>query len=319
MRQVTGRGRRASPKRAAKRTTKRATKSPARKKAAPKSRGRKLSAARVWERRIDGWRRYFLRHAYLKNYAMLAALTIGVYGLWATGIIGRTGEFVATKTTDLTVEAGFTVQRVTFSGHMEISPSEVMDAMAVEIGSPIFAVDLGEAQARIEALDWVGRATVVRALPGTIHVSIEEREPYAVWQFQGELHVITADGSIISGANVEAYSQLPHVVGVGAEREARGLFEAMETVPQIAPRVRYAVRVSDRRWDLHFDSGVVVQLPERQLTDALVALAEYESEYRLLARAIDEVDLRLDDRIVVRPRADGDGPAFSLTTTERET
>lgn len=319
MRQVTGRGRRASPKRATKRTTKRATKSPARKRTTPNSRGRKLSAARQWERRIEGWRRYIARHSWLKTYGVLAAVTVGVYTLWATGIVGRTGDFISHKTTQVMVEAGFTVQRVTFSGHMETSPGDVMDAMAIDIGAPIFAVNLREARARIESLDWVGRATVVRALPGTIHVSIEEREPYAVWQSQGELHVISADGSVISDADADAFSHLPHVVGAGAEREARWLFEAMETVPQIAPRVRYAVRVSDRRWDLHFDSGVVVQLPEYHMADALAALAEYENEYRLLARAIDEVDLRLDDRIVVRPDTGGEGPEFALPSAERET
>ncbi len=260
-----------------------------------------------------------MRHAYLRMYAALAALTIGIYAIWAAGLLGHTGNFVSRQTTAVMVAAGFTVQRVTFSGHMETNPGEVMDAMAVEIGMPIFAVDLGEARARVESLDWVEHATVVRALPGTIHVSIGEREPYAVWQHQGALYVIGESGAVIRGADVAAYSHLPHVVGEGAGREARALHEAMETVPELIPRVRYAVRVSDRRWDLHFDSGVVVQLPEQDLGQALVSLAHYESDYRLLARAIDEVDLRLDDRIVIRPRLDPDSPAFTLPAAERET
>jgi cell division protein FtsQ len=279
-----------------------------------------MSAARVWERRIDGWRRSFMRNPWLKNYAVLAGLTIFAYVLWSTGVVGRTSAFVSQKTTQVMVSAGFSVQRITFSGHMETSPRQVMDAMGVDIGAPIFAVNLNETRARIESLDWVGHATVVRALPGTIHVSIDEREPYAIWQNDGELHVISEDGTVIPSADVDAYSQLPHVVGAGADREAHHLFQAMETVPQLAPRVRFAVRVSDRRWDLHFDSGVVVQLPESHVDHALASLAQYESEYRLLARAIDEVDLRLDDRIVIRPRGDGeDGPAFALPTAERET
>ena len=326
MRQVKARGKRATPKRATKRTApkraaKRATKSSARRKTTPKTRGKKLSAARVWERRIEGWRRLLIRHAYLKNYAALAALTIGAYALWATGIVTRTGDFVALKANAAIVDAGFTVQRVTFSGHIETSPSDVLDALALEIGTPIFAVNLDDLKLRVESLDWVEEATIVRALPGTIHVAINEREPYAVWQYEGQLHIISADGTVIGDARAEDYGHLPHVVGAGAEAEAGLLFTAMETVPQIAPRVRYAVRVSDRRWDLHFDSGVVVQLPERNIADALMALAEYEEEYRLLARAIDSVDLRLGDRIVVRPHGDGpvDGTAFAAPMAEPET
>jgi len=318
MRQVS-RGRRATPKRATRKTAKRTTKSPARKRTTSKARGRGPSLARTWARAADGWRRFVTRHSYLKSYAILAAITVGIYATWASGIVGRTGDFIAHRTNVAMVSAGFTVQRVTFAGHMETSPGEVMDAMAVEIGMPIFAVDLAEARTRIESLDWVERAAVVRALPETLHVSIEEREPYAVWQTQGSLYVIAMDGTVIPNADVSAHSHLPHVVGEGAAREAHLLYAAMDTVPQIGPRVRSAVRVSDRRWDLLFDSGVVVQLPEAGIESALEALAQYENDYRLLARSINEVDMRLDDRIIVRPRNGGDGPVFSLPSAETET
>ncbi len=329
MRQVRAQGKRAAPRRAAGKTAKRVSKAPSRKRAAPnvrgkargKARGRKLSAARVWERRIEGWRRFFIRHAYLRSYAALAALTLGAYGLWTSGVVERTGSFVSAKTHQVVMDAGFTVTRITVAGHVETSPGEVMAALDVEHGAAIFDLDLSELQARVEALDWVSHATIVRALPGTIHVTIVERQPFALWQNNGVLYVISEDGSPITSAAVERFSHLRHVVGVGAGSQAASLFAVLETVPGISPRIRYAVRVSDRRWDLYFDSGVVVQLPERDMVAALEALASYEKEYRLLARAIETVDLRLDDRIVIRPRSDtpDQSPAFSLPAAERET
>lgn len=337
MRPVKKGSKRAAPKRQTKRATKAAAKrAPKRatRKAAPKSarkttakrktaaRNRKVSMARTWERRIEGWRRFFIRHSYLKSYAVLAAITVGIYGVWASGIVTQTGTYISEHTRAAALSAGFTVQRVTLEGHSETGASEVFAALDLEIGTPIFDVDLKDLQTRVEALDWVHSATIIRALPSRVHVIIDEREPFALWQNDGILRVVSLDGDVITSAAVERFSYLPHVVGIGAGTEANDLFHAMELVPDLAPRVRYSVRVSDRRWDLHFDSGVVVQLPEQNMGAALSALADYETEHRLLARAIAFVDLRLEDRIVIRPRSDSpdQGPVIAIPSgMERET
>lgn len=335
----------AAPKRPTKRTTKRGAKAAAKrtskrapKRAAPKtarksirktatkrktaSRRNKVSFARTWERRIEGWRRFFIRHSYMKAYAVLAAGFVALYAIWASGIVGQTGNYISEQTRNATLAAGFTVQRITLEGYEETSASEVIAALDLEYGTPIFDLNLGDLQARVEALDWVHKATVIRALPGRVHVIIEERTPFALWQNQGIFRVVSLDGGVITGAEVGRFSQLPQVVGIGAATEASDLFDAMSTVPELGPRVRSAVRVSNRRWDLHFNSGVIVQLPEQNIVQALEALASYESEHRLLARAISVVDLRLEDRIVVRPRiaAPSQSPVMSpRTRLERET
>lgn len=333
MRQVRGAGRKTAAKRSTKRATKRATKSapkkaakrttkaPSKKRASPAKRGRSVSFAKVWERRIEGWRRFLARNAWVRTYAVLATLTIAVYGVWASGVLPQAGAAISNQTHASLVAAGFTVNRITMSGHEETSPSDIMDAVAVEIGTPIFDVDLAELKARVEELDWVESASVVRALPDTIHVDITEREPFALWQMDGALQVVSADGTVIHSAAVERFSHLPQVVGRGAAEEAQALFAVIDTVPTIATRVRYAVRVSDRRWDLQFDNDMVVQLPELHMAEALTELVRYDEENRLFARAIATVDLRLEDRIVVRPSnsvAD-DRPQLAPTGRDRET
>lgn len=306
-------------------TRKKATKrkAPSKKKAAPRRRAQKQSAAQVWARRFEGWRRFVDRHAYLRVYGLLSALTIVLYGVWASGIVTATASYAGAQTHAALVNAGFTVQRITITGQDQTSPGDVMDALGIEYGDPIFGLDLGDMRARVEDLDWVENATIVRALPGNIHVIIEERQPYAVWQRDGDMRVITADGGVIHSAAADRYATLPRVIGAGAEGTAAELFTAVEAVPGLASRVRYSVRVGDRRWDLHLDNGVVVKLPEQGVSRALRALIDYDAEYRLLARDVEIIDLRLDDRIVVTPREGDDGevtgPAITLGGTGQGT
>ncbi len=309
MRQVKGTAR--------KKTTKR--RAPSKKKASPRRRGKQPTAARVWERRIEGWRRFLGRHAYLRTYALLSVATIALYGVWASGFVERSLHYADEQAQLTLINAGFTVQRITIEGQDQTSPGAVMDALEIEYGDAIFGINLDEMRARVEELDWVDRAIIVRALPGSIHVIIEERQAFAVWQRDGAFRVIAANGDVIETARADQYAHLPQVIGAGANHGAGDLFLAVNATPILAPRVRYAVRVGDRRWDLHLDNGVVVKLPEVDLGGALRALVDYDQEHRLLARAVSIVDMRLADRIVVTPSDDGEGLASELPDFERET
>ena len=62
-----------------------------------------------------------------------------------------------------------------------------------------------------------------------------------------------------------------------------------------------AVRVGERRWNLRMKSGTDVLLPEGAEAQALAKLAELQATHALLDRPLQAIDLRLPDRLVVRP------------------
>jgi cell division protein FtsQ len=64
-------------------------------------------------------------------------------------------------------------------------------------------------------------------------------------------------------------------------------------------QLKAAARVGKRRWTLYLDSGITVQLPERDWQDALRMADELNRTQRLLSRGIRSVDLRLAGRVIV--------------------
>ena len=157
-----------------------------------------------------------------------------------------------------------------------------------------------EARRRVEEIAWVKQAEVLRLLPDSIKVKVTERPPFAVWQWQGDLSVIDAEGVVIGPASQDDYAALPLVVGTGANKEAAALFELLARWPALRPRMRAAVRVADRRWNIRLFNGVDIRLPEVGVAAALDELAALEESYGLLQRDIAAVDLRLSDRITIR-------------------
>jgi cell division protein FtsQ len=175
-------------------------------------------------------------------------------------------------------------------------------AIGVSRGDAILGFSVSDARARIETLTWVEHATVERRLPGTIVVKLDERRPFAVWQNQGKFALIDRDGLLVTDQDVSQFRHLPLVVGAGAPGAATTLLDALTARPGLQSRVIAAVRVGERRWNLRLNTGCDVLLPEGHEAAALDRLQQLQQDHALLDRPMQVIDLRLPDRLVVRPK-----------------
>lgn len=212
------------------------------------------------------------------------------------GLHGRLGTSLAQTAAHL----GLRVERVTVRGRLHTDPHQILASVGVRRGDPILSVDPAEVRRRLEALDWVAEAKVVRLLPDAVHIEITERRPFALWQRGGRLTLIDRNGKPISDQAVPEARDLPLVVGDGAAEQAAGLMAMLVSEPALFHRVRAAVLVGARRWNLRLDNGIDVRLPEQDPAAAWRRLAQLEREHRLLEREVKAVDLRLPDRLVVQ-------------------
>jgi cell division protein FtsQ len=146
----------------------------------------------------------------------------------------------------------------------------------------------------------VKTATVHKLYPDTLSLSIEERQPYGLWQKDGAIKVIAADGTAIDDMRDGRFSKLPFLVGEGANLRAHEIAAVLDEVPDIKARVRAAVLVAQRRWNLALDNGVLVRLPEEDPGKALAALATLEGQAKVLEKDVLIADLRMPDRVAFR-------------------
>jgi len=229
---------------------------------------------------------------------VLLVATVG-FGLYAGGHFAALGTAVVAQSKSAVAGLGLRVEEVTVEGRLRTDASDVLSALGVTRGQYIFDVDLAQARSRLERLEWVERATVSRHLPGTLHVQLVEREPYAVWQRGGRLSLVDRTGALITDNNLSDYAHLPLVVGHGAHRNASALMKELMAKPSLASRVQAAIRVSDRRWNLKLQNGIVVRLPARDISDSLQKLVRLDGENGVLSRKIEAVDLRVPGRITI--------------------
>ena len=242
---------------------------------------------------------------------LFAGIGGGGWWVWQEGLIARGVKHVKWSAIAASVEMGFGVQDVLVVGRRETPRDELLKAVRLARGAPILAFDPEAAKARIEALPWVRSVSVQRRLPGTVYLRLIERRPLAVWQHDGKLSLIDYDGSVIVKNGFERFSNLLLVVGEDAPNHAAGLLEMLWNQPKLMSRVRAAIRVGGRRWNVRLDNGIDVRLPEVNPATAWARLAEYERNHNVLAKDIGVLDLRLPDRLIVqktnRAKRGGDG------------
>lgn len=230
----------------------------------------------------------------------VAAMGAGGWHLWQSGWVAEAAREVRWKVIAASADMGFKVEDVLVLGRRETPRDVLLDAVHLARGAPILAFDPAAARKRIEKLPWVRAASVQRRLPDTVFVRIVERRPLALWQNGGRLSLIDYDGHVIVDHNLGRFSSLLLVVGADAPQHAAQLLEMLWNQPELMDRVKSAVRVGGRRWNVQFNNGIEVRLPEDKPAAAWARLADYERTHDVLAKDIGVLDLRIPDRLIVQ-------------------
>jgi cell division protein FtsQ len=245
-----------------------------------------FSRSAAW---FGGWlsfrRPMFLLGLGFIGFAFLAALLV-------SGIVGRTIRQAKAGTDAVAADAGFGISQIHLSGNNRVPPETLLAALGYGPGGSIFSADLRAARERLMALDWVADADVQRRYPDSITVHIVEKLPFALWKSPDGVVVVERSGKTITRKEVETFARLPHLTGDGAPQQAADIVDAVAMHRAAAARVKIYQYVSQRRWNLILDDGVVVQLPDTGWQKQLDALEHLIVDNGILERNVTEIDLR---------------------------
>jgi cell division protein FtsQ len=228
----------------------------------------------------------------------------------------RVPQAVGMSLAEAAGDAGFSVRGYEIKGlsHMPRGPVDevVKDELGRTRAEPL--VDLEAIRARLLRFGWVKDARVSRRLPDTLVVDIVERRPAAVWQYNQKLALIDVEGVVLQPVRLEAMPALPLVIGPDANLHAGELGRLVAVAPQLRPAMAGATWVGGRRWDIRFQTGETLSLPEGDAAArrALIWFARADQKNALLGRGFVRIDLRIPDRPVARIAGDPGGAIPSI-------
>ena len=259
---------------------------------------------KVYRRRITRWRSRIMRLPPPPGLGIAASLlllgaTLG-YGAVAGDHLPVVIDWVKDVRDAAANATGFRIAAISLTGPKEVSREEVLTVAGVTGHASLLFLDADAARTRLLANPWIADAAVLKLYPDRLQITITERRAFALWQKDGRVGVIAADGTVLEPFVENRYVRLPLVVGRGAERRAKDFLAILDRYPDIRSQLRASIMVADRRWNLRLKNGIDVRLPETNVEQALDRLVALDREKKILSRDILAIDLRLSDRVTVR-------------------
>ncbi|MCW3835827.1 cell division protein FtsQ/DivIB [Sphingomonas canadensis] len=252
----------------------------------------------------------------------------GLVGLAGAGAIGVASWFgvpamAGQAVSEAIGDAGLRLNAIEITGLRRMDRDTVYAQALDQKSRAMPLIDLAGVRERLLRYPWIEDARVSRRLPDTLVIHIVEREPAAIWQHhQGQLTLIDVKGFPIAPVSRDAMPNLPLLIGDTANTQELARRRLLDAAPSLKPLVKAAAWVGNRRWDLFFDTGEKLQLPEGEAAAvaALTRFAKRDADFRVLGRGVISFDMRNEGQFVIRmPRAQpAPSPSPSQAAQARE-
>ncbi len=205
------------------------------------------------------------------------------------------------------------VDRIRVTGAQHLSTGEVLAALEGLRGRNILFVRLDDWRRQVLACPWVADATVRRSLPRTVEVRIVERRPIAIGRVGEALFLVDEHGDEIDEYGPRyAEFDLPIIDGLsrrGGQESgvndrrvqlASRLLRDVSSRPTLARRISQLDVSDPRNAVVIVDQETTrVRLGDERFAERLQSYVDLAEEYRSRVPAIDYVDLRFGERVVV--------------------
>ena len=221
---------------------------------------------------------------------------------WAVAVAAGLPSFADEKIGQLAGNSGFSVRHVEVHGVERMDEQEIYRRAIAAQRLPMTQLDVSALREELVALPWVRDARVSRQLPDTLVIDVVERTPHAVLQDGENFVLIDPTGHRLEPVPAGKAKNMLVLKGNGAAERAQDLAVLLQAAPALKNRVRGAEWIGHRRWNVTFETGQVVALPEgeEEASDALVAFARMDGVNRLLGGKVAVFDMRDAERIYMR-------------------
>jgi cell division protein FtsQ len=115
-------------------------------------------------------------------------------------VLGAAAVAVASARSSLLHDPRFAVTtsaEIEITGNRHLTRAQVLSVFEADLERNIFRIPLAQRRADLERLPWVAHATVMRLLPGTLRVDIEERTPVAFVRDGSHIGLVDANGVLL--------------------------------------------------------------------------------------------------------------------------
>ncbi len=238
-------------------------------------------------------------------------------GQWIIGLAALTGGLTfVTRVMGPVLQEGLEIQSAEVEGIHHVTKSEVEELLALKPGMALHQVSVTFLAERVRTHAWIKDAMVERRLPHVLHVTILERTPSAILRTGVDHWLSDEDGHLLAKLGSQDDPTLPLLVGLEAKALLLGDPLARNAVQSGVVLAKLIANTIEGRVEVDLGNpanvvastnGVRFQFGNDSLVGQWERFQKVKPSFRAVAldgqkRAANEIDLRYDNRVIVRER-----------------
>src|SRR5512146_48156 len=214
------------------------------------------------------------------------------------------------------IHRGLEIRDVRVEGIHQVTRQDVLDRLALKRGLALHQVSLTYLAERLQAHPWIKEATVERLPLHELRVTIVERKPAAIVRTGSEHTLTDEEGVVLARLGGRDETALPLLTGPDAKALHQGdkrLRQTIQSSIQLAKAMAHSV---DGRVEIDISNpagliasakGVRFQFGSDALLEQCDRFTKVKAASKMMTwegkkREGSEVDLRYDNRVIVRER-----------------
>ena len=210
----------------------------------------------------------------------------------------------------------FPIRKVKVDGDFRfLAPDQIETLVSAAVQGGFFEVDVQKIRTRILQEPWVLDATVVRAWPDAIRVSIREQRPVARW---GQESLLSAQYRVFKPRNKRLPEGLAVLQGPpGSEPEVWSTYQQVQAALEPLALKVAELELSERRaWRVTLADGATLVLGRHFVGERLERFARaWPSALEPNWARVASLDLRYTNGFAVRPRTAPPEPEVARSVT----
>lgn len=192
------------------------------------------------------------------------------------------------------------LKNVRIEGLDYISQQAILETLNLGNQTNLFSLNTQDIAISLQKIGWIQHAHIYKQLPNTLSIKITEHKPYALWQHFGKVFVITEKGVVIPSATPKNFGALTLVIGENANLHCKQLLDIFDDYPTLKDKLSALQYMYKRRWRLHLNSGIIVDLPEDDVGNAIHKLYTLHQQQKILDRDVKIIDIRIPNRLIIK-------------------
>jgi len=204
------------------------------------------------------------------------------------------------------IKSSFPIKNVVFYGNKHLTDDELRALAGIHGNENIITVSRKKVIQMLLKSPWIKSVSVRKELPDTLSVLIEEVTPFALLDMKGRLFIINDKGDLLEELKGDSIPFLPVITANPYNRdegfsEALSLTKAMNDLGFSSERNQIEIIVSRPQELTILIDGTVVKVGSGDYRRKLERLLELEGEIKKRNIPVDFIDLRFENRVIVKP------------------